>query len=68
MTELAEGQVEVDRSLCASTGVCESKVPEVFEIADDGEMVVLQNPVPAELLEQARAAAKACPTRALRVG
>lgn len=61
------GRVTVDRDLCVSSGMCESVAPAVFEIDDDGELVVLQDVVPAELLEDARAAARSCPTRALQV-
>ena len=60
-------RIVVDRSLCASTGICESVAPNVFEIGDDGALVVLQPDVPADDLELARRAARSCPTRALRV-
>jgi ferredoxin len=60
-------RVEVDRERCASTGGCEAVLPEVFEIGDDGELVILQ-PAPAEeLLADVREAIAACPTRALRL-
>ncbi len=57
----------VDRSLCASTGMCEMVAPDLFEIDDDGELVVLVQELPDDRVEQARAAARACPTRALSV-
>jgi ferredoxin len=60
-------RVEVDRDLCASTGGCEALAPDVFEIADDGELVVLR-PEPDEAdLPDVRNAVQACPTRALRL-
>jgi ferredoxin len=60
-------RVEVDRDLCASTGGCEALAPDVFEIADDGELVVLR-PVPDEAdLPDVRKAVEGCPTRALRL-
>jgi ferredoxin len=60
-------RVEVDRDRCASTGGCEAMAPDVFEISDDGELVVLQpEPGPA-VLPDVRNAVQACPTRALRL-
>ena len=58
-------RIEVDRDLCASTGGCEALAPDVFEIGDDGELVV-RRPEPDERdLPDVRAAVAACPTRAL---
>ena len=60
-------RVEVDRERCASTGGCEAVAPEVFEIGDDGALVILQPEPPAELMSAVREAIEACPTRALRL-
>jgi ferredoxin len=58
-------RVEVNRDLCASTGGCEALAPDVFEIGDDGALVVLL-PEPGERdLPDVRAAVATCPTRAL---
>jgi len=58
-------QIHVDRDLCASTGGCEALAPDVFEIGDDGALVV-HRPEPDERdLPDVRAAVSACPTRAL---
>jgi ferredoxin len=58
-------RVEVDRERCASTGGCEAAAPEVFEVGDDGVLVV-RRPEPDERdLPDVRAAVAACPTRAL---
>ena len=58
-------RIEVDRDRCASTGGCEALAPDVFEIGDDGALVVLR-PEPDERdLPDVRAAVAACPTRAL---
>jgi ferredoxin len=60
-------RIEVDRDLCASTGGCEAIAPDVFEIGDDGALVVLTpEPGPADLPD-VRNAVQACPTRALRL-
>jgi ferredoxin len=58
-------RIEVDRDLCASTGGCEALAPDVFEIGEDGALVV-RRPEPAERdLADVRAAVAGCPTRAL---
>lgn len=58
-------RIEVDRDLCASTGGCEALAPDVFEIGDDGALVV-RRPEPDERdLPDVRAAIANCPTRAL---
>ncbi|MCW2607498.1 MAG: Ferredoxin [Frankiales bacterium] len=67
MTATAQAQVQVDTTLCASTGMCESVAPELFEIDDDGALQVLVPQLAGAQVERAREAARACPTRALRV-
>jgi ferredoxin len=58
-------RVEVDRERCAGTGGCEALAPQVFEIREDGALVVL-TPEPEEAdLPDVRNAVAACPTRAL---
>jgi ferredoxin len=58
-------RIEVARELCASTGGCEAMAPDVFEIGNDGELVVLR-PEPDDAdLPDVRHAVRACPTRAL---
>jgi ferredoxin len=58
-------RIEVDRDRCASTGGCEALAPDVFEIGDDGALVV-QTPEPDEAdLADVRNAVAGCPTRAL---
>ena len=58
-------RVEVDRDRCASTGGCEAAAPDVFEVGDDGVLVVLKPELDARDLPDVRAAVAACPTRAL---
>ena len=58
-------RIEVDRDRCASTGGCEMAAPEVFEVGDDGVLVV-HRPEPADdELAAVRTAVRTCPTRAL---
>ena len=56
-------RVVVDRDVCMSAGVCEVTAPEVFELDDDGVLVVHE---PADLAA-VEAAVRACPTGALTI-
>jgi ferredoxin len=58
-------RIEVDRDLCASTGGCEALAPDVFEIDDDGALVVRRPDPDGRDLPDVRAAVARCPTRAL---
>lgn len=58
-------RVAVDRTACTALGICESLAPDVFEVGDDGELVVLSDPVPADQLDAVRDAVAGCPTGAL---
>ena len=60
-------KVEVDHGRCAGLGICESVAPDTFEINDDGDLVVLVETVPPELLDDAERAVEGCPTAALRL-
>ncbi|MBC7373703.1 MAG: ferredoxin [Frankiales bacterium] len=58
-------KIVLDEDKCSSLGMCESVAPDVFEVGDDGVLVVL-NHTPSQdqraLMEEAVAA---CPTGAL---
>jgi ferredoxin len=60
-------RIEVDRDLCASTGGCEAVAPDVFEIGDDGALVVLRPEPGGRELPDVHHAVDVCPTRALRL-
>jgi ferredoxin/predicted GNAT family acetyltransferase len=58
-------RVLVDRDRCVGSGTCEALAPDVFEVDDDGVLVVLREE-PADGEEpDVRDAVTACPTRAL---
>jgi ferredoxin len=58
-------RIEVDRDRCVGSGACEALAPEVFEVDDDGALLV-HRPEPTEdELPDVRDAVSACPTRAL---
>jgi ferredoxin len=60
-------RIEVDFDKCTGLGLCEAAAPDLFEIADDGGLVVLRYDVPADQADTARAAVQGCPTAALRL-
>jgi ferredoxin len=58
-------RIAVDRIKCTGLGLCEAAAPAVFEIADDGDLVVLSEEAPADQVDAVRAAVDGCPTQAL---
>jgi ferredoxin len=59
-------EIELNRDRCEGFGFCEDVAPEIFELDDDGELVVLIADVPEHLLPRAEEAIKACPVAALK--
>jgi len=59
--------VTVDHDICASTGGCVQICPEVFQIGDDGYLVVLQERPAAAFAAAVLSAADNCPTAAITV-
>jgi len=60
-------KVIVDLTLCDLHGLCVETAPEVFEIADDGALRVL-NPTPPDALRaKVDKAVRECPTGAISV-
>jgi len=58
-------KVVVDRDRCVGSGSCEALAPDVFEVDDDGVLVVLRESLADEEVADVRDAVTACPTRAL---
>lgn len=58
-------RVEVDGDRCASTGGCEALAPAVFQMGEDGVLVVLRPEPDDRDLPDVRTAVRTCPTRAL---
>ena len=58
-------RIEVDRDRCVGSGACEALAADVFEVDDDGVLVVLRDQPADEDLPDVRDAVQACPTRAL---
>ncbi|MGB9305591.1 MAG: ferredoxin [Mycobacterium sp.] len=61
--------ITVDYNLCEGHGQCILAAPDVFDLPDDVEQVVVLNPDPAEKQRDAifRAAAM-CPAQAIQIG
>ena len=60
-------KIVVDRAKCTGLGICESLAPEVFEVDDSGDLVLLTDAVPAGGLDDVESAVASCPTEALRI-
>ena len=60
-------KVVVDLSMCDLHGLCVETAPEVFEIADDGALRVLQERPPDALRAKVEKAVRECPTGAISI-
>ncbi len=59
--------VRADLSACQGYVNCAIEAPAVFDVDDEGKVVVLQTTPPEELRPAVQAAVRACPARALGV-
>ena len=60
-------RVEVDLDRCTGHGICESIAEDVFEVQDDGSVVILDATRPDGDLDRMRQAVTQCPVAALRL-
>jgi ferredoxin len=60
-------RVVVDHGKCSALGICESLAPALFEVQDDGSLVILNERPDGGLREAAREAVEGCPTEALSI-
>jgi ferredoxin len=58
-------RVRVDPEVCQGYAQCNSLVPEVFELDDDGISSVLIGEVPPDLVDAVTEAVDCCPTGAI---
>lgn len=61
-------EVKVDWDRCEGNGVCSLEAPEVFEMTDDDELIVLDEKPDDSLRTKVEAAIRACPKRAISLG
>jgi ferredoxin len=60
-------RIVVDRDKCTGLGMCEAEAPDLFEIDDEGTLVVLDERPEEEQRAALTAAVEACPTEALSI-
>ena len=60
-------RVEVDLDRCTGHGICESIAEEVFEVSDDGIVVVHDGERPEADRDRMQQAVTQCPVAALRL-
>lgn len=60
-------RVEVDLGKCTGHGICESIAEDVFEVQDDGSVVIHDAVRPDGDLDRMRQAVTQCPAAALRL-
>ncbi|MCE0765068.1 ferredoxin [Pseudonocardia kujensis] len=59
--------IQVDADKCIASGACAQVCPEVFDLDDEGVIVVLDAAPPAELRAKVEEAAAACPAAVIEV-
>jgi ferredoxin len=60
-------KIHVDTDRCTGHGVCESLVPEVFEVGDEGVVQLLTDDLTGIERSDLELAVAECPTQALRL-
>ncbi|MGB8504589.1 ferredoxin [Mycobacterium sp.] len=60
-------RVEVDLGKCTGHGICESIAEDVFEVQDDGSVLILGNERPESDRDRMQRAVTQCPAAALRL-
>ena len=60
-------RVVVDRELCQDHGQCVFAAPQVFELDEEGKLVVLQDEVDESLRDNVEEAADVCPVQAITI-
>jgi ferredoxin len=60
-------QIHVDTDKCTGHGVCESILPEVFEVGEDGIVHLLTTELVESQRSDLESAVAECPTQALRL-
>lgn len=57
----------VDNDKCTAHGVCEEIAPEIFEVQDDGSLLILEENPSEEFRGRLQEAVNACPADAIRI-
>jgi ferredoxin len=64
---VSERRLRVNPIACHAHGLCAELLPELIDLDEWGYPVLRPGPIPASLIDQAKAAVAACPTLALRL-
>ncbi|MEC3982699.1 ferredoxin [Amycolatopsis sp. H20-H5] len=64
---MTETRLTVDPIGCRAHGLCAEVLPELIDLDEWGYPIVDRQPLPAHLTAEARQAAAACPTLALKL-
>jgi ferredoxin len=60
-------RIVVDRDKCTGLGVCEAQAPDLFEVQDDGSLLVFVEKPEEDQRAVLDAAVQSCPTEALSI-
>lgn len=60
-------RIEVDRDTCQGLGMCESMAHEIFEVDDDGTLIIHEQSPSEDKRTEVAAAVDSCPVQALRL-
>ncbi|MET7768299.1 ferredoxin [Nocardia sp. NPDC005366] len=60
-------KIIVDRAKCTGLGLCESVAPDLFEVDDSGDLILLRDEITEDRRAEVDAAVSGCPTAALRL-
>ena len=60
-------KISVDERRCEGYGFCEERAPQLVQLDEDGNLVILRADVEASEGDEARAAIRSCPVAALRL-
>lgn len=66
-SERKQAEIFVDMDLCKGHATCMGEAPELFRVDEEGKLTVLNAHPSPEQLTRARAAARYCPTQAIRL-
>lgn len=60
-------KIIVDWKMCEGNGACVIEAPEIFDLDDEGELVVLKETPSEDQRAELEAAVRMCPKHALRI-
>jgi len=55
----------IDRTACAGHGLCYGNAPEILGCDEQGDPVLIADPIPDTMVDRARRVVSLCPERAL---